>query len=142
MKSNNIQESGLGDLLLVLRRNIRENIKKEGLKHDLTFSQVEALRFIGSHGEKTMREIANYLKITPPSVTEIVGDMEKKGLVKRKSGKVDRRVVFIVLSDTSKKLYASLNRQKNAVFKKMISKLNEKDKKNLERIIRILIEEE
>ena len=141
MKYNKHKESGLEDLLLVLRRDIRENIKKEGFKHDLTFSQMEVLQFIGPFGKETMRSIADYLKITPPSTTAVVAELEKKGLVKRKDDKDDRRVIFIVPTEMSKKLFASLSKRKKAIFKKMTSKLNEKDKKELERIIRILIRE-
>jgi len=132
-------KSSLGDLLLVLRRNIIEAIRKEGLKHDLTFSQVEVLYFIGPSGKATMKSIAEYLKITPPSATEIVYEMEKKGLIKRKNDKNDRRVVYIAFTPTSKRLFNSITKRKELVLKKMISKLNMKDKINLERIIRILI---
>jgi DNA-binding MarR family transcriptional regulator len=129
----------LGDLLLIFRRNILESIRKEGFKHDLTFSQVEVLRFIGLNGKETMRAISLYLKIAPPSATAIIAEMEKRGLVKRKSDENDRRVVFIILTDVSKKLFVSLSNRKDVLLKKMISKLKEEDRKNLERIIRILI---
>ena len=132
-------ESSLSDLLLTLRRNILENIKKEGFDHDLTFAQVEALCFIGPTGKETMKNIADYLKITPPSATEVITEMEKKGLVKRKRDKRDRRVVFIILSPVAKKFYASIYKHKGLIFKKMLAKLNKKDYENLERIIRILI---
>ena len=131
-------DSGLPNLLLSFRRNILENIKKEGFQHDLTFSQAEILHFIGARKE-TMKNIADYLHITPPSATEIVSEMEKKGLVKRSGDKTDRRVVFIALSGNARKLLVSLSKHKNAVLTKMISKLNEKDRKSLERIIKIII---
>ncbi len=116
-----------------------ENLKKEGFEHDLTFSQVEVLHFIGPTGKETMKNIADFLKITPPSATEIVNEMEKKGLIKRQSDKSDRRVVFIVLSPLAKKLCASLWKRKELILKKIFSKLNKKDHKDFERIIRILI---
>lgn len=141
MQYHKHKESGLGDLLLVLKRDIIENIKKKNLQPNLTFSQTEVLRFIGLSGKETMKSIAHYLKITPPSVTELVAELEKKGLVKRKGDRVDRRVVFIVLTEVSKKLFKYLSKQKNDIFRKMISKLNKKDKKELERIIRILIKD-
>jgi DNA-binding MarR family transcriptional regulator len=131
----------LSDLLLVFRRNIVESIKKGGFGHDLTFSQVEIISFIGPSGKETMKNIADFLKITPPSATEVVNEMEKKGLVKRKSDKNDRRVVFITLTDNAKKLSVSLCRQKEFILKKMLSRLSERDSKSLERIIRILIKE-
>ncbi len=133
------RKSSLGDLLLILRRNIVDTIKKEGIKHDLTFSQVETLCFIESSGQVTMKSIAEYFKITPPSATEIVAEMEKKGLVKRASDKKDRRVVYIILTPMSNKLFHSINKRKELILQKMIKKLNIKDQNSLERIIRILI---
>jgi DNA-binding MarR family transcriptional regulator len=135
------KKSSLLDLLLVFRRSILENIRKAGFKHDLTFSQAEILGFIGPFGKETMRAIADYLKIAPPSATEMISEMEKKNLVERKSDKNDRRVVYIVLTSTAKNLFVSLSKRKEFVLKKMISKLNKKDCESLERIIRILITE-
>lgn len=141
MSQNKINEATLGDLLLSLRRKIIESIKKEGMEHDLTFSQMEILQFIGISGKKTMKSIADYLKITPPSATAIVKDMEKKGLVSRINDKDDRRIVFIVIAEKTKKVFVSICKRKEMILKKMISKLDEKDKETLGRIIKIIITE-
>jgi DNA-binding MarR family transcriptional regulator len=132
-------KSSLSDLIFIFRKNILKSVKKEGFKHDLTFSQVEVLGFIGPTGKETMKSIADHLGITPPSATEIVKEMEKKGLVKRIDDKKDRRIVFIILSPSAKKLSVSLCKEKQLMFKKMLSKLNKKDFESFERIIRILI---
>jgi len=132
-------KSSLGDLLLIFRRKILESVKREGVKHDLTLSQVEILNFIGLSGKKTMKDIADYLKITPPSTTTIIEEMERKGLVERIKDEKDRRIAFIVLSKKTKKIFTSICKQKELIFKEMISKLNNKDQKILERIIKILI---
>lgn len=132
-------KSSLGDLILILRRKIMESLKAAGFEHELTFSQVEVLHFVGPEGKETMKSIADFLKITPPSATEIVAEMEKKGLVKRTSDERDRRVVFIVLSPLAKKLFISLHKRKEFVLKKIFSKLSKKDHEEFERIIRILI---
>ncbi|MEI7709455.1 MAG: MarR family transcriptional regulator [bacterium] len=136
-----IEKSSLGDILLVLRRNIVQAIKKEGLEHDLTFSQVEVLHFIGPTGKVKMSSIAEYLKITPPSATEIIKEMEKIGLVKRVSDEVDRRIVYIVFTDLAKKLFTSIAKRKELILQKMVTKLSKVDQISLERIIKILIKE-
>jgi DNA-binding MarR family transcriptional regulator len=132
-------KSSLFDLLFIFKRSVLENIRKEGFKHDLTFSQVEVLSFIGPDGKETMKNIAQYLRITPPSATEIISEMEKKGLVKRIDDKKDRRIVSIVLTTAAKKLLASSCKRKEIILNKMLSKLDKKDCENLERIIRIII---
>ena len=136
---NTSTKSNLSDLFISFRKNILESMKKGTFGHDLTFSQVEILHFIGPSGKVTMRNIADHLQIAPPSATEIVSEMEKKGLIVRKNDKNDRRVVFIVLTPTAKKFSTSLCKHKELVFKKIFSKLNKKDREEFERIIRILI---
>ncbi len=139
MNTNIYKESNLEDLLLLFRRNIAEALRKDGFKQDLTFSQVEVLRFIGPAGKETMKRIADYLKIAPPSATEIVAEMEKKGVVARKGNPKDRRIVYIVLTPSAKKLFTSISKRKEYVLNKMVSKLKIEDRRHLERIIRILI---
>jgi len=133
------KEINLGDLMLLFRRNIVESLKKEGFKSDLTFPQMEILHFIGTSGEKTMKSIADFLKITPPSVTELIREMERKNLIKRVSDKQDKRITFISLTDTAKKNYISISKKKEAILNKMTSKLNKEDKETLKRIIKIII---
>ena len=134
-------QSFLEDLILTFRRKILESMRAESLKHDLSFSQTEILRFIGLNEKKTMKSIAEHLKITPPSASVLVAQMEKRGLVRRTSDPVDRRVVWITLVPKTKKLIDSACKKKQLIFKGMLSKLTEHDQKELERIITILIKE-
>ncbi|HAO64746.1 TPA: hypothetical protein DCQ44_02060 [Candidatus Taylorbacteria bacterium] len=135
------QKTSLEDLLHAFRRNIMETFRKEGFKDELTLTQSEVLRFIKPSGKKTMKNIADYLKVAPPSATEVVSDMEEKKLVKRESDKNDRRIVFVALTKKGDKLFSVSTKRKNDVFLRMISKLNNNDRKNFERIIRIIVTE-
>lgn len=128
------------DSILELRRHFLENVKRGKFEHDLTFSQVEVLNFIGPSGKKTMKEIAAHLRVTPPSATELITEMEKKGLIKRQSDKNDRRIVFIALTASARKFSNSTCRSKEMFFRKTFSKLSKKDLEDLERIIKIMVE--
>lgn len=131
----------LGDLLLLLKREMVKGAKRKGITADLTFTQMEILHFIGVSGEKTMKNIATHLKITPPSVTGLVKEMEKKNLVKRVTDKKDKRVVSVLLTEVAKKNYLSIAKNKEAILDQMTAKLNKQDKETLGRIIRIIIGE-
>lgn len=135
-KVNN--EPNLGDLLLLFRRNIRDSIRKGAIKSELTFSEVEVLHFIGIRGEKTMKSISDYLKIKPPSATEIVKSMEKKNLIKRITNGKDKRVVMVRLTEGARRNYISMSKKKEAILDKMTSRLSEDDEKTLKRIIKII----
>ena len=86
-----------------------------------------------------MKSIADFLKITPPSVTELIKEMERKNLVKKVSDKKDKRITFITLTETAKKNYISISKKKEAILDKMTSKLDKEDKDTLKRIIKIII---
>lgn len=101
---------------------------------------MEIVRFIGTQGTVTMRAIANHLKITPPSATSIVDELEKKGVIDRTPDKQDRRVICISLTKKAKDLYARAVTHKQTVIQEMIDRLSPNDKKTLERIITILIQ--
>jgi DNA-binding MarR family transcriptional regulator len=131
----------LGELLLTFRRKIIESCRKEGLPNDLSMPQIEVMSFIGPDGSETMKAIADHLRITPPSVTAMIAEMEKKGIVKRVVDPSDRRRISIVLSKKAKVIYSSILDKKHEVLQKMISRLSATDKKELERIITILIKE-
>ena len=141
MSKHSPPEPRLGELLLTFRRKIIESCRKEGLPDDLSIPETEILWFIGPDGSATMKAIAEHLKITPPSVTSMVRTLEEKGIVLRKHDPTDRRTVLVVLSKKAKDLYSAIKKKKDGVLKKMLSRLSEKEKKELERIITILIKE-
>ncbi len=131
----------LEDLILTFRRKIIDVCRREGLPYDLTLSQAEIVRYIGMTGHVPMKDIAEHLKITPPSATVAIAELEKKGVVMRVSDKNDRRIVSISLTKKAEKIYHSMQKHKETVLKEMLSRLNEADKKTLERIITILIKD-
>lgn len=131
----------LGELLLTLRREIIESCRKEGLPNNLSLPEAEILWFIGPDGSATMKAIAEHLRITPPSVTSMVRELERKGIVLRKADLSDRRAVSIVFSKSAKDIYTAVKKKKESVLKKMLSRLTDLEKKELERLISILIKE-
>jgi DNA-binding MarR family transcriptional regulator len=141
MKKHLPPDPRLGELLLSFRRKIMEACRKEGLPNHLSMPQIEIISFIGPDGSATMKEIAGHLKITPPSVTTIIAEMEKKKIIERNVDPSDRRRVSIVFSKSAKTMYSSISKKKKEVLDAMLSRLSVNDKKELERIITILIKE-
>jgi DNA-binding MarR family transcriptional regulator len=137
----NIHNNGMCELLLGIRRKIRENSPKKTIRDDLTFSQFETLWFIGLKGRKNMETIAEHLKITPPSATYMINKMVKRGLVSRIHDIKDKRIVYISLTQKTKKNLEIIRKHKEEMFIHFISKLSSVDKQNLQRIIKILITE-
>lgn len=131
----------LGELLLAFRRKISCTTKREPLDRELTFSQIEALMFIGLKGSKSMESIASHLDIAPPSATSLVEKLEKKGLIVRFKDSQDRRIVLIELSAEARKQISKMWKTKELALEKLTSKLNPTDRNHFERIMNILIQD-
>jgi DNA-binding MarR family transcriptional regulator len=136
---NNIDE--IGELLFNFRRKIIESEKNKIMKDDLTFSQFETLWFIGPGGKKTMESIAKHFNIKPPSVTSIVDKMKSKGIIKKVRDKKDKRIYYVSLTSKAEKHFSEMKKHKEKIIKIIVSKLSEKDKEDLKRIISIIVKD-
>lgn len=135
-----IEKNNLPDLLFALRRKIHEDVKENQLRYALTIPQFEVLWFIGSSGGKSMESIASHLGVRPPSVTVLINNMVEGGLVRRESDVHDRRIIQIVLTEATKKKLHTLKNKKESVLNALLAKLSSTDKKELQRIISLMIE--
>lgn len=81
------------------------SLKNKGLK-DLSISEMHLLEAVGKSSEKgaTVTEIAALLNIKPPSVTNAINKLEKKGYVQKNKCNNDGRVVYIILTRLGKKI--------------------------------------
>lgn len=135
-----IEKNNLPDLLFALRRKMHEDVKENQLRYALTIPQFEVLWFIGPSGGKSMESIANHLGVRPPSVTVLINKMVEGGLVRRESDVHDRRIIQIVLTEATKKKLHTLKNKKESVLNALLAKLSSTDKKELQRIISLMIE--
>ncbi len=61
--------------------------------------QGRILKILLTEGEKTQKELQDYLEIQSGSMSEIVLKMEESGLISREKDESDRRKVFIYIED-------------------------------------------
>lgn len=134
-------DSSLEEKLFAFRRKMGEELQKEAEKLQCPIAQIETLVYIAQKGNPTMKEIADHLKITPPSATAIVETMQKKKFINRIVDKKDRRTIKIELTPKAWKFFKSFHERKFITFTKMLSKLQDKEKKQLINILNILIKD-
>lgn len=72
---------------------------------DITSNDMHIIKAIGTEHPKKMGEVAALLPVTLGTLTIAVNGLVKKGYVKRERGTLDRRVVYVSLSDKGKKAY-------------------------------------
>lgn len=129
----------LQDLISVFKRTISDLYKKEVNSLHCSLSHLEVMHYIADRHNPTMKDIAGYLRITPPSVTTIVDAMVDAGLAKRDTATGDRRSIRVVLTPKAAKLHATLQKKKSHMLTVLLKKLSDEQKQQLSDIIRTLV---
>lgn len=111
---------------------IKEKQKK---KHFTSMLCVRTLRFVMEKGEPTMKEVADYLGITPPSTTTMVDHYVKSGHLERLTDKNDRRIIRIGVTPKGKKFLKDGYENMLRIYQELLSKLNQKEINELKIIL-------
>lgn len=103
-------------------RFIIEELKNNGAE-GLVPSHGDILFCLYKNGKMTMKDIANCIHRTKPTVTVLVDKLEKLGYLKREPSDEDNRCTYIVLAKKGEDF--------KVIFEKISEKLNEMLYKNL-----------
>ena len=125
----------LDDVLMTFRQAMTTSILKEAKEIGLSLSHFEVLGYVAEKENVTMKEIASWLHITPPSASVLVEVLVEKGFISREQSNKDRRTIHIIFGKEAHKLFHKVHNKKMSTFKKMLSKLDKKDKEDLARIL-------
>ena len=71
---------------------------------DVTLTQYRSLVVLASRGPETVAELADHVAVTPPTASRLCDRLVKKGLIRRRAGRHDRRQVHIALTETGREL--------------------------------------
>lgn len=85
--------------------------------------------------EMKVSEISQQLKVTPPTVTQIINLLDKDGLIERSIDPDDRRVVNIKLTDSGLEAAQQARRAFTDTFLGLIDYLGEKESEHLAELL-------
>lgn len=97
----------IDEVLVALRRVIRAtdlHSKQLNRTVGLTAPQLLLLQTSDKQGELTIGEIARSMSLSQATVTTIVDRLEARGLLKRQKSSVDKRKVYVTITEEGKKL--------------------------------------
>ena len=129
---------GLGEAFGAVARRLRSASMGSLARFDVTPSQMRAVRVLSHHGGVRSSELAQLLRITPRSVTEVVDALEAKGLASRAPDPSDRRATLVSLTDGGRELSEEVRRARGVESEKMFDRLSPTDRDHLTRILRKL----
>ena len=82
-----------------------------------------------------MKQIADFLAITPPSATALIDHLVKEGYVARSADKSDRRAVYLTLTKRGETVMQQAVCGRYKIFKKLLGKITEKEQLGLLKIL-------
>lgn len=82
------------------------------LDEDVTLSQYRSLVVLASRGPQGVAALARLLGVTPPTATRLCDRLVRKGLIRRRSDRNDRRQVHISLTPRGEQLVAVVTRRR------------------------------
>ena len=98
-------------------------------------AQIETLCFVKSNGSPTMKDVSEYLNISPPSATSIIEPLVKKHELKRITAPRDRRIVQVEITPKGEKKLEESIKNMTTQLEKVLDVLSEKEIKQFSLIL-------
>ncbi len=89
-------------LFSTVRRIMRTKLARDEKFDPSTWLRIETMKFILEQEKPKMKDIANYLSITAPSATSLIGELVKDGFVTSCIDRRDRRALRLMLTKKGK----------------------------------------
>lgn len=82
-----------------------------------------------------LKDLAERLRIAPRSATEVVDQLQQKGLVRRDADPSDRRATLLVATDAGEQLFAEVSANRRDKSNEYFARLSDEDRAQLARIL-------
>ncbi|NLD49988.1 MAG: winged helix-turn-helix transcriptional regulator [Clostridiaceae bacterium] len=105
----------------------RININKQAVKNGLYLGQLPILEYIERHEGCTQREVADYMKVSPPSIATSVKRMQKSGLLKKVADRSDLRYNRLTVTKKGREISQKCRKDFDKVDEQLFSGFNEKE---------------
>lgn len=133
MKDENVrmQAKKIQNCLEKMHRQLFSQVLSELNKVKVHMGQYNLLYFLDDEGVCPMTRAARGLYVTTSAVTAMTDGLVKKGMVKRKRGTRDRRIVEISITDKGEKIVNKIRRQVEGFYIPILDSLGKKDSREL-----------
>ncbi|MFI1995979.1 MarR family winged helix-turn-helix transcriptional regulator [Actinoplanes sp. NPDC020271] len=133
-----MEEESLHEVFWAVSRRMREQTRREMEPWGIAPSQGRALSVLLTGGPMRLSALAERLRIAPRSATEVVDDLQDRGLVERHPDPADRRATLVALTDHGRATGTSIKSARAAAGERVFASLDPTDRATLSRILRKL----
>jgi DNA-binding MarR family transcriptional regulator len=128
----------LSELFWSVARSLR-HLNREALEPlHVTPSHGRALAVLLRHGPMRPGGLAEHLRIAPRSATEVVDDLEQRGLAERTPDPADRRATLVTLTPAGLAAGDAIRSARETAAERFFADLSDTERADLTRILRRL----
>jgi DNA-binding MarR family transcriptional regulator len=125
-------------LIFSISRTFRRDIPNKKKICCLSMVQLGTLKFI-KENRPLMKDVADFLSVAKPTLTELINEMEKKKIVKRILSKKDKRSTFVSITKKGEDVLKRSLKMKEKEMRSVFGKLSEEEQKSLVKILKKII---
>ncbi|MDA8322047.1 MAG: MarR family winged helix-turn-helix transcriptional regulator [Actinomycetota bacterium] len=101
------------------------------LAEEVTVPQYRALVVLASQGPQRVLSLAEALAVTPSTATRMCDRLVRKGLLRRRASRTDRREVRLTLTPAGQSLVDQVTRRRRAEISRILAKIPRADQETI-----------
>lgn len=105
-------------------QTLKKNIETDSVISDITKPQMFLLYAIDQYGQCKLTQLADMLDVKPSAITVMIDRVEKPGYVQRTHDPLDRRSIFVEVTDLGKQVLTKAIQERNAILKQYLGRLD------------------
>jgi len=125
----------LADRLHSAAIHLLRRVRREDVTSGLPAPQLSALSVIVFAGPIALGALAEAEQVRPPTMTRVVAELERRGLVSRETGTDDRRVTLVTATTQGTRLLQEGRRRRVASLARALSRLTRAERDLLARAV-------
>jgi DNA-binding MarR family transcriptional regulator len=133
-----VETESLWEAFWAVSHRLRHRTKVALEPWQLSPSLARAMRVLAADGEMRAGALAERLRIAPRTATEVVDDLEHKGLAARRPDPDDRRATLVRLTGAGRQTHETIEAARVAEGERFFAALGDDDRAALLRILRRL----
>lgn len=98
---------------------------------EVTLSQYRSLVVLASRGPQGVAALAEALKVTPPTASRLCERLVRKGLVRRRTDRNDRRQVRVALTSAGRRLVDLVTERRRAEITGLVASIDPRARSSL-----------
>jgi DNA-binding MarR family transcriptional regulator len=136
-----VDDDGLLEAFFAVSRRLRHRTKQALDPWELSPSLGRAVSVLARHGDLRPGTLAEHLRIAARTATEVVDDLQERGLAERHPDPADRRAVLVSLTAEGNRLSRDIQAARHEAGARFFATLSPADRAELARLLRALGED-